>query len=303
MKHSKKKLVFKNKKKGKTYKNKSKKKGKTYKKRRYKRKTIKKKLIGGVNINLSKNDDSPQNIHIIANIGGTPMEITKNIETIFKEVGFDEDDNDPNPPNFLQLQNAFKTGLEYSNIRLTSDQIDKLKIKVWARADSKPDKLVYTTGRETTQGERPLEADTSYVIHPDEDEDNIAAAITDPLEGILFGMTASEMYNQRVDEWRGSMNPSQSEHRIEAAKVVAQKIKINKIHERIKKLKKGLDKIPERDTRLRKSIEDQLVDLEMDADMERLELPEEEQNTPVLLKKSSSNASYDHRGAAEEHTN
>jgi hypothetical protein len=99
------------------------------------------------------------------------------------------------------------------------------------------------------------------------------------------------------------MNPNQSENKVEDAKVLAQKIKIKNIDEHMKKLKKALDKIPERDTRSRKSIEEQLADLEMDMDIEMMKLPEEEQNTPVMLKKSSSNASYDDRGAAEEHTN
>ena len=131
MKGSKKKLIFKNKKKGKTYKNKFKKKRKTYKKRRYKRKTLKKKFIGGININLSEHDDSPKNIHIIAKIGEIPMEITESIEAIFKEDGFDEDDLESPPPNFLQLQNAFIKFLQkrQATIGLSSDQIDSIQIK------------------------------------------------------------------------------------------------------------------------------------------------------------------------------
>ena len=150
-------------------------------------KHLKKKLIGGVNINLSGNDDSPQNIHIIANIAGQVMDITDGIENLFKGEGFDEDDDDPNPPNFLQLQNVFKKGLKDANLEgLSSDQIDRLQIKIWTVKGKNPDKLVYTTGKENTEGERPLKADTTYFIIPNVDEDKIAAAITDPVEGILF---------------------------------------------------------------------------------------------------------------------
>ena len=300
MKGSKKKLIFKNKKKRKTYKNKFKKR-KTYKKRRYKRKTFKKKLVGGVNINLSDNDDSPQNIHIFTLINGTTMEITDNIGEYFKEAGFDEDDDDPNPPNFLQLQNVFKQGLKDGNSGTTSDQIDNLKIKVWTGEGSKPDKLVYTTGQ-GREGDRFLEADTNYVIIPDEDDDRIAAAITDPVRGILFGMEANDMYNQRVHEYFGSINPNQSTNQVEDAKVKVRQIKIKQLDAKIESLEKALSKTSKRNIKSRELMEKQLADLEIDRHIEIMQLPVEEEITPVMLRKSSSNASYDERGAAEDNT-
>mgnify|MGYP001214488838 FL=1 len=300
MKGSKKKLIFKNKKKRKTYKNRLKKR-KTYKKRRYKRKTFKKKLVGGVNINLSDNDDSPQNIHIFTLINGTPMEITDNIVEYFKDAGFDEDDDDPNPPNFLQLQNVFKQGLKDGNSGTTSDQIDNLKIKVWTGEGSKPDKLVYTTGQ-GREGDRFLEADTNYVIIPDEDDDRIAAAITDPVRGILFGMEANDMYNQRVHEYFGSINPNQSTNQVEDAKVKVRQIKIKQLDAKIESLEKALSKTSKRNIKSRELMEKQLADLEIDRHIEIMQLPVEEEITPVMLRKSSSNASYDERGAAEDNT-
>ena len=300
MKGSKKKLIFKNKKKRKTYKNKFKKR-KTYKKRRYKRKTFKKKLVGGVNINLSDNDDSPQNIHIFTLINGTTMEITDNIGEYFKEAGFDEDDDDPNLPNFLQLQNVFKQGLKDGNSGTTSDQIDNLKIKVWTGEGSKPDKLVYTTGQ-GREGDRFLEADTNYVIIPDEDDDRIAAAITDPVRGILFGMEANDMYNQRVHEYFGSINPNQSTNQVEDAKVKVRQIKIKQLDAKIESLEKALSKTSKRNIKSRELMEKQLADLEIDRHIEIMQLPVEEEITPVMLRKSSSNASYDERGAAEDNT-
>ena len=110
MKGTKKKLIFKNKKKRKTNKYKLKKR-KTYKKKFKKRKTFKRKLVGGVNINLTGNPDSRQNIKILAPFGENMQDITKPIEDLFKEDGFDEEDDDPDPPTFLQLENAFKKGL------------------------------------------------------------------------------------------------------------------------------------------------------------------------------------------------
>ena len=108
------------------------------------------------------------------------------------------------------------------------------------------------------------------------------------------------MYNQQVDEYRGAMNPNQSDNRVADAKVKAQKIKIKRLDEKIQSLKKALDKIPTRNTQAEIMIKKQIDDLEIDRDIEMSEL--EEENTPVILRKSSSNASYDDRGAAEENT-
>ena len=306
MKGTKKKLIFKNKKKRKTYKLK---KRKTYKKKlifknKKKRKTFKRKLVGGVNINLSDNDDSPQNIHIVANLAGNATDITDSIVEYFKEEGFDEDDDDPNPPNFLQLQNVFKKGLKDGNLGLSSDEIDTLQIKIWTIGGKNPgpDKLVYTTGQENTQGERPLEADTTYYITPNNDDDRIAAAITNPVHGILFGMTAKDMYNQRAHEYFGSINPNQSTNQVEDAKVKAQQIKIKQLNAKIESLEKALSKTSKRNIKSRELMEEQLAGFEMDRDIEIMQLPKEEEITPVMLRKSSSNASYDERGAAEDNT-
>ena len=229
------------------------------------------------------------------------MEITDNIVQYFKEAGFDEDDDDPIPPNFLQLQNVFKQGLKDGNTGITSDQIDNLKIKIFTREGSKPDKLVYTTGQ-GREGDRLLEADTNYVIMPDEDEDRIAAAITDPVRGILFGMTAKDMYNQRAHEYFGSINPNQSTNQLEDAKVKAQQIKIKELDAKIESLRKALRFTSKGNIKSRKLMEEQLAGLEMDRDIEIMQLPEEEEITPVMLRKSSSNPSYDERGAAEDNT-
>ena len=303
MKGSKKKLIFKNKKKGKTYKNKFKKR-KTYKKRRYKRKTLKKKFIGGININLSEHDDSPQNIHIIANIGGNIEDITGSIEAIFEEDGFDEDDHESPPPNFLQLQNAFIKYLRgrKAEIGLSRDQIDKIQIKIYT-IDPKNAllrKLVYTTGQENKEGENVLEENTTYLIlNKSDDEDKIKAIITDPVQGNMFGMTISNIRAQnartrhpgvvgvRGIDWMG--------YDVADAEVLAQTQSIKHLDGRIQSLNKALAGLPKDNTRSREIVNSLLDNLK---EKRILEVQKLTGNSPVISREPSSISTDEQR--AEE---
>ena len=88
----------------------------------------------------------------------------------------------------------------------------------------------------------------------------------------------------------------------EDAKVKAQQIKIKELDAQIESLRKALRFTSKGNIKSRKLMEEQLAGLEMDRDIEIMELPEEEEITPVMLRKSSSNPSYDERGAAEDNT-
>ena len=178
---TKKRFVLKNKK-GKTNRKKYR---KTYKKnlKKHKKtyKRLRKKRIGGVNIN-TLHPESPQNIRILANFtNGGVQDITGGLVEIFEQMQFNDDGP---PPNFSQLQAAMEKGLLSSSI-LDQNQIDRLKIKVFANSNNKL-KLVYATNGKN--GDNLLEANTEYLIIPDENEDRIAAAITDPSTGTAFGI-------------------------------------------------------------------------------------------------------------------
>jgi hypothetical protein len=292
MKGTKKKLIFKNKKKRKTNKLK---KRKTYKKKlifknKKKRKTFKRKLVGGVNINLSDNPDSRQNIKILAPFGENMQDITKPIEDLFKEDGFDEDDDDPDPPTFLQLENAFKKGLIKFPIEgISRDQIDKLQIKIYT-VDCKnavTRKLVYTTGQENREGENYLEEDTTYLIIPNHEDDKIKAALKDPVQGNMFGMTVSNVTAQNA---RAHLNCPGTRigdvsNRIEDAEELAKKQIIKQLDEKIQSLNKALAKLPKDNTQSRELVNKLLDNLK---EKRKLELQKLKENSPVISREPSS---------------
>jgi hypothetical protein len=292
MKGTKKKLIFKNKKKRNTNKLK---KRKTYKKKlifknKKKRKTFKRKLVGGVNINLSGNPDSRQNIKILAPFGENMQDITKPIEDLFKEDGFDEDDDDPDPPTFLQLENAFKKGLIKFPIEgISRDQIDKLQIKIYT-VDCKnavTRKLVYTTGQENREGENYLEEDTTYLIIPNHEDDKIKAALKDPVQGNMFGMTVSNVTAQNA---RAHLNCPGTRgmdvsNRIEDAEELAKKQIIKQLDEKIQSLNKALAKLPKDNTQSRELFNNLLDNLK---EKRKLELQKLKENSPVISREPSS---------------
>ena len=180
------------------------------KKRKKNSKKNKKNLVGGVNINDDSNNirlyDGPLNIKIYAQFANNQSEdITLGMESLFREMGFNDDDEfddkgnlvdeDDDPPNFLQLEQAFKTGLSKIG-NLSRNEIDKLQIKVYASSNNKPKKLVYTTG--SPGGDNLLEENTLYYIVPNTDDDKIKAALTDPVHGNFFGLHALSISSQRV---------------------------------------------------------------------------------------------------------
>lgn len=292
MRGTKKKLIFKNKKKRKTNKYKLKKR-KTYKKKFKKRKTFKRKLVGGVNINLTGNPDSRQNIKILAPFGENMQDITKPIEDLFKEDGFDEEDDDPDPPTFLQLENAFKKGLIKFPIEgISRDQIDKLQIKIYT-VDCKnavTRKLVYTTGQENREGENFLEEDTTYLIIPNHEDDKIKAALKDPVQGNMFGMTVSNVtaQNARAHHNCPGTRGMDLSNRIEDAEELAKKQKIKQLDEKIQSLNKALAKLPTGNSQSRELVNKLLDNLK---EKRKLELEKLKENSPVLSREPSSIAS------------
>ena len=295
------------KKKRKTYKNKFQKKRKTSKKRRYRRKTLKRKLIGGVNINLTGNDDSPQNIQICANLANEITDITKPIENLFTKVGFNEDDDDPEPPTFLQLQNAFKEYLKDAISEgliqgLSNDLIDRIQIKIYTvdRKNAILGKLVYTTGQENKEGENFLEENTAYLIlNKSDDEDKIKASLTDPVQGNMFGMTISNIraqnYRSRDPASVGVRGYDYRGYEKEDAEELAQKQLINRLDEKIQSLNEALAKLPKDNTRSREIVNSLLDNLK---GKRKLEVQKLKENSPVISREPSSISTDEQR--AEE---
>lgn len=297
MKDTKKRLILKNKKKRKTYKNKIKKR-KTYKKKTYRRKKLKRKFVGGVNINFSGNDKSPQNIHIIANIAGNIQDITGHIEDLFTEVGFgeEEDEDEDEPPNFSQLERAFKTGLLNSNLGITQHDNSKLEIKIYTVDDKTPQKLVYTTGNRK-QGDNFLTKNTDYFIVPNEDVDKIKAAITDPVHGYLFNIAVSNVgaQNERARHNYPGTRGLDLFNRVEDAEELAQKQLIKQLDERIQSLNKALAGLSKDNTPSREMVNSLIDNLK---GRRILEVEKLTGNSPVISREPSSISTDEQR--AEE---
>ena len=218
------------------------------------------------------------------------QDITKPIEDLFKKDGFDEDDEDPNPPTFLQLENAFKKGLIKFPIEgISRDQIDKLQIKIYT-VDCKnavTRKLVYTTGQENREGENFLEENTTYLIIPNHEDDKIKAALKDPVQGNMFGMTVSNVTAQNIRALHncpGTRGMDVS-HRIEDAEELAKKQKIKQLDEKIQSLNKALAKLPTGNSQSRELVNKLLDNLK---EKRKLELEKLNENSSVLSREPSS---------------
>ena len=167
----------------------------TYKNKKLKKKFSRKKLFGGVNINLAF--ISTYVISVYAKFENNPPEdITTGMKELFEEAGFGlgVEDTDKDAPNFIHLENAFKNGLKWKFPQIDINVLDKLQIKVHASTDNKPNKIVYITGG--PGGDNLLEENTSYYIAHHTDDDKLKAALTDPVHGNFFGLHALAITSQ-----------------------------------------------------------------------------------------------------------
>ena len=193
----------------------------------------------------------------------------------------------------MQLENAFKKGLIKFPIEgISRDQIDKLQIKIYT-VDCKnavTRKLVYTTGQENREGENFLEENTTYLIIPNHEDDKIKAALKDPVQGNMFGMTVSNVTAQNIRALHncpGTRGMDVS-HRIEDAEELEKKQKIKQLDEKIQSLNTALAKIPKNNTHSRELVNKLLDNLK---EKRKLELQKLKENSPVLSREPSSIAS------------